>query len=97
MRIASPLRIKTLSASPFLPSFLPASLCRPSDEDECTQFPSVCPPDRPVCTNTYGSYKCRGKRRCNQGFEPNDDGSACVGECSRGAGAVPGLAPTEMP
>lgn len=54
----------------------------PSDEDECTQFPSVCPFDRPVCTNTYGSYKCRAKRRCNQGFEPNDDGSACVGEWS---------------
>lgn len=54
----------------------------PSDEDECTQFPYVCPSDRPVCTNTYGSYKCRAKRRCNQGFEPNDDGSACVGEWS---------------
>lgn len=53
-----------------------------SDKDECTQFPSVCPSDRPVCTNTYGSYKCRSKRRCNQGFEPNDDGSACVGEWS---------------
>ncbi|KAF0027474.1 hypothetical protein F2P81_020215 [Scophthalmus maximus] len=51
---------------------------RCTDKDECTQFPSVCPSDRPVCTNTYGSYKCRAKRRCNQGFEPNDDGSACV-------------------
>lgn len=57
-------------------------LSLPSDQDECTQFPSVCPSDRPVCTNTYGSYKCRAKRRCNQGFEPNDDGSACVGEWS---------------
>uniref|UniRef100_A0AAQ5YZA3 EGF-like calcium-binding domain-containing protein n=1 Tax=Amphiprion ocellaris TaxID=80972 RepID=A0AAQ5YZA3_AMPOC len=55
---------------------------RCTDKDECTQFPSVCPSDRPVCTNTYGSYKCRAKRRCNQGFEPNDDGSACVGEWS---------------
>ncbi|XP_069394424.1 cartilage acidic protein 1 isoform X1 [Paralichthys olivaceus] len=53
---------------------------RCTDKDECTQFPSVCPPDRPVCTNTYGSYKCRAKRRCNQGFEPNDDGSACVAQ-----------------
>lgn len=52
----------------------------PPDEDECTHFPSVCPLDRPVCVNTYGSYKCRAKRRCNQGFEPSDDGSACVGE-----------------
>uniref|UniRef100_A0A8C6UHG5 Cartilage acidic protein 1b n=1 Tax=Neogobius melanostomus TaxID=47308 RepID=A0A8C6UHG5_9GOBI len=34
------------------------------NKDECTQFPSV--------------YKCRAKKRCNQGFEPNDDGSACV-------------------
>ncbi|KAF7219986.1 cartilage acidic protein 1 isoform X2 [Nothobranchius furzeri] len=53
---------------------------RCTDKDECTQFPSVCPSDRPVCTNTYGSYKCRAKRRCNQGFEPNDDGSACVAQ-----------------
>ncbi|CAB1429205.1 unnamed protein product [Pleuronectes platessa] len=53
---------------------------RCTDKDECTQFPSVCPPDRPVCTNTYGSHKCRAKRRCNQGFEPNDDGSACVAQ-----------------
>lgn len=63
-------------------SFLPSPPPPTPDEDECTQFPSVCPSDRPVCTNTYGSYKCRGKRRCNQGFEPNDDGSACVGEWS---------------
>nr|XP_040034821.1 cartilage acidic protein 1 isoform X1 [Gasterosteus aculeatus aculeatus] len=53
---------------------------RCTDKDECTQFPTVCPSDRPVCTNTYGSYKCRAKRRCNQGFEPNDDGSACVAQ-----------------
>ncbi|TKS85610.1 Cartilage acidic protein 1 ASPIC [Collichthys lucidus] len=56
-------------------------------EDECTQFPSVCPFDRPVCTNTYGSYKCRAKRRCNQGFEPNDDGSACVAQVAYFGGA----------
>ncbi|TNN75269.1 Cartilage acidic protein 1 [Liparis tanakae] len=53
---------------------------RCTDKDECTEFPTVCPSDRPVCTNTYGSYKCRAKRRCNQGFEPNDDGSACVAQ-----------------
>ncbi|KAM9559739.1 cartilage acidic protein 1 [Salvelinus alpinus] len=53
---------------------------RCTDKDECTQFPSVCPTDRPVCTNTYGSYKCRANKRCNQGFEPNDDGSACVAQ-----------------
>ncbi|XP_077586241.1 cartilage acidic protein 1 isoform X1 [Stigmatopora nigra] len=50
------------------------------DKDECTQFPSVCPSDRPMCTNTYGSFKCRARRRCNQGFVPNDDGSACVAQ-----------------
>lgn len=55
----------------------------PTDQDECTQFPSVCPSDRPVCTNTYGSYKCRARKRCNQGFEPSDDGSACVGKWIR--------------
>ncbi|XP_028982766.1 cartilage acidic protein 1 isoform X1 [Betta splendens] len=53
---------------------------RCTDKDECTHFPSVCPSDRPVCTNTFGSYKCRAKRRCGQGFEPNDDGSACVAQ-----------------
>uniref|UniRef100_A0A8C1HS62 Cartilage acidic protein 1 n=1 Tax=Cyprinus carpio carpio TaxID=630221 RepID=A0A8C1HS62_CYPCA len=49
-------------------------------QDECTQFPSVCPSERPVCTNTYGSFKCRANKRCNQGYEPNDEGTACVGE-----------------
>ncbi|XP_056147451.1 cartilage acidic protein 1 [Lampris incognitus] len=53
---------------------------RCTDQNECTQFPSVCPPDRPICTNTYGGFKCRTNRRCNQGFEPNDDGSACVAQ-----------------
>ncbi|CAL8256367.1 unnamed protein product [Lota lota] len=53
---------------------------RCTDKDECIQFPSVCAPDRPVCTNTYGSFKCRSNKRCNQGFEPNDDGSACVAQ-----------------
>uniref|UniRef100_A0A8C2FKC5 Cartilage acidic protein 1b n=1 Tax=Cyprinus carpio TaxID=7962 RepID=A0A8C2FKC5_CYPCA len=52
---------------------------RCTDQDECTQFPSVCPSERPVCTNTYGSFKCRANKRCNQGYEPNDEGTACVG------------------
>uniref|UniRef100_A0A3B1K3C0 Cartilage acidic protein 1 n=1 Tax=Astyanax mexicanus TaxID=7994 RepID=A0A3B1K3C0_ASTMX len=49
---------------------------RCTDQDECTQFPSVCPTERPVCTNTYGSFKCRANKRCNQGYEPNDEGTA---------------------
>ncbi|CAL8298636.1 unnamed protein product [Merluccius merluccius] len=53
---------------------------QPQDQDECTQFPSVCPPDRPVCTNTYGGFKCRSNKRCSRGFQPNDDGSACVAQ-----------------
>ncbi|KAJ8361418.1 hypothetical protein SKAU_G00179430 [Synaphobranchus kaupii] len=53
---------------------------RCKDEDECTQFPSVCPRDRPLCINTYGSYKCRANKRCGQGFEPNDEGTACVAQ-----------------
>ncbi|XP_026098614.1 cartilage acidic protein 1-like, partial [Carassius auratus] len=53
---------------------------RCTDQDECTQFPSVCPSERPVCTNTYGSFKCRANKRCNQGYEPNYEGTACVGE-----------------
>ncbi|XP_051771840.1 cartilage acidic protein 1 [Ctenopharyngodon idella] len=53
---------------------------RCTDRDECTQFPSVCPSERPVCTNTYGSFKCRANKRCNQGYEPNDEGTACVAQ-----------------
>ncbi|XP_017320145.1 cartilage acidic protein 1 isoform X1 [Ictalurus punctatus] len=53
---------------------------RCTDQDECTQFPSACPPERPVCTNTYGSFKCRSKKKCNQGHESNDEGSACVAQ-----------------
>ncbi|KAA0718236.1 Cartilage acidic protein 1 ASPIC [Triplophysa tibetana] len=53
---------------------------RCTDRDECTQFPSVCPHERPVCTNTYGSFKCRANKRCNQGYEPNDEGTACVAQ-----------------
>ncbi|XP_077092524.1 cartilage acidic protein 1 isoform X1 [Siphateles boraxobius] len=53
---------------------------RCTDRDECTQFPSACPSERPVCTNTYGSFKCRANKRCNQGYEPNDEGTACVAQ-----------------
>ncbi|XP_066549433.1 cartilage acidic protein 1 isoform X2 [Amia ocellicauda] len=62
---------------------------RCTDKDECTQFPSVCPRDRPVCINTYGAFKCRSNKRCGQGFEPSEDGTACVDvdECQEQAGA----------
>ncbi|KAG8435448.1 hypothetical protein GDO86_013400, partial [Hymenochirus boettgeri] len=50
------------------------------DTDECIQFPFVCPREKPVCINTYGGYKCRPNRRCNRGFEPNEDGTACVAQ-----------------
>uniref|UniRef100_A0A4W4E3N3 EGF-like calcium-binding domain-containing protein n=2 Tax=Electrophorus electricus TaxID=8005 RepID=A0A4W4E3N3_ELEEL len=53
---------------------------RCTDQDECTQFPSVCPPERPICINTYGRFKCRANKRCNQGYEPNDEGTACVAQ-----------------
>ncbi|CAL8237224.1 unnamed protein product, partial [Arctogadus glacialis] len=53
---------------------------RCTDKDECSPFPSVCPPDRPVCTNTYGGFKCRSNKRCGQGYEPSGDGSACVAQ-----------------
>uniref|UniRef100_F6SG07 Cartilage acidic protein 1 n=1 Tax=Ornithorhynchus anatinus TaxID=9258 RepID=F6SG07_ORNAN len=52
--------------------------CR--DSDECIQFPFVCPRDRPVCINTYGSYRCRANKRCSRGYEPNEDGTACVAQ-----------------
>ncbi|KAI4530608.1 hypothetical protein MG293_019497 [Ovis ammon polii] len=50
-----------------------------ADTNECIQFPFVCPRDKPVCVNTYGSYRCRTNKRCNRGYEPNEDGTACVG------------------
>ncbi|XP_023375611.1 cartilage acidic protein 1 [Pteropus vampyrus] len=49
------------------------------DTNECIQFPFVCPRDKPVCVNTYGSYRCRTNKRCSRGYEPNEDGTACVG------------------
>jgi hypothetical protein len=51
-----------------------------SDTNECIQFPFVCPRDKPVCVNTYGSYRCRTNKRCSRGYEPNEDGTACVGK-----------------
>ncbi|XP_063291244.1 cartilage acidic protein 1 isoform X1 [Pelobates fuscus] len=57
-----------------------------ADTDECIQFPFVCPREKPICINTYGGYKCRPNRRCSRGFEPNEDGTACVDidECALG-------------
>ncbi|XP_074963811.1 cartilage acidic protein 1 isoform X1 [Phalacrocorax aristotelis] len=56
------------------------------DIDECTEFPFICPRDKPICINTYGGYRCRSNKRCSRGFEPNEDGTACVDidECARG-------------
>lgn len=34
-----------------------------------------------MCVNTYGSYRCRTNKRCSRGYEPNEDGTACVGKC----------------
>lgn len=55
-----------------------------ADTNECIQFPFVCPRDKPVCVNTYGSYRCRTNKRCNRGYEPNEDGTACVGKWNPG-------------
>ncbi|XP_027566780.2 cartilage acidic protein 1 isoform X1 [Pipra filicauda] len=56
------------------------------DTNECTEFPFVCPRDKPICINTYGGYRCRSNKRCSRGFEPNEDGTACVDidECAQG-------------
>ncbi|XP_067858795.1 cartilage acidic protein 1 [Heptranchias perlo] len=50
------------------------------DADECVQFPTMCPQEKPICINTYGGYKCRPNKRCNRGYEPNEDGTACVAQ-----------------
>nr|AAF21221.1 W307 [Rattus norvegicus] len=49
------------------------------DTNECIQFPFVCPRDKPVCVNTYGSYRCRTNKRCSRGYEPNEDGTSLRG------------------
>ncbi|XP_078079212.1 cartilage acidic protein 1-like isoform X2 [Mustelus asterias] len=54
------------------------------DADECVEFPAKCPREKPICINTYGGYKCRPNKRCNQGYEPNEDGTACVGHSITG-------------
>ncbi|RLV88157.1 hypothetical protein DV515_00015587 [Chloebia gouldiae] len=56
------------------------------DTNECTEFPFICPRDKPICINTYGGYRCRSNKRCSRGFEPNEDGTACVDidECAQG-------------
>uniref|UniRef100_A0A671KA55 Cartilage acidic protein 1-like n=1 Tax=Sinocyclocheilus anshuiensis TaxID=1608454 RepID=A0A671KA55_9TELE len=51
------------------------------DVNECRRLPAVCPHTRPVCTNTYGHYKCSSKR-CVEGYKPNIR-RACVGECRK--------------
>ncbi|KAL2302912.1 hypothetical protein Nmel_010365 [Mimus melanotis] len=57
-----------------------------ADTNECTEFPFICPRDKPICINTYGGYRCRSNKRCSRGFEPNEDGTACVDidECAQG-------------
>ncbi|XP_071302199.1 cartilage acidic protein 1 isoform X1 [Agelaius tricolor] len=50
------------------------------DTNECTEFPFICPRDKPLCINTYGGYRCRSNKRCSRGFEPNEDGTACVAQ-----------------
>ncbi|XP_073698463.1 cartilage acidic protein 1a isoform X1 [Garra rufa] len=53
------------------------------DINECRRLPAVCPHTRPVCTNTYGHYKCSSKKRCVEGYKPSRDGRACVAVASR--------------
>ncbi|KAM9702185.1 LOW QUALITY PROTEIN: cartilage acidic protein 1 [Dama dama] len=64
-----------------------------ADTNECIQFPFVCPRDKPVCVNTYGSYRCRTNKRCSRGYEPNEDGTACVGTLGQSPAPRP-TAPT---
>uniref|UniRef100_A0A672NGJ0 Cartilage acidic protein 1-like n=1 Tax=Sinocyclocheilus grahami TaxID=75366 RepID=A0A672NGJ0_SINGR len=51
------------------------------DANECRRLPAVCPHTRPVCTNTYGHYKCSSKKRCVEGYKPSRDGRACNHIC----------------
>lgn len=44
------------------------------DVDECSERPDRCAPG--VCINTDGGYSCD----CDAGYEPNDDGTECIGE-----------------
>lgn len=48
------------------------------DIDEClTQYPCR---SGQRCTNTNGSYRCEYLLSCSGGYEPNVQGSSCVGE-----------------
>ncbi|XP_041961508.1 cartilage acidic protein 1a isoform X1 [Alosa sapidissima] len=55
---------------------------RCTDFNECKMKPPVCPESLPLCTDTYGAYVCRPKRKCAEGYRSAHGGRACV--------AVPG-------
>ncbi|NXP41316.1 CRAC1 protein, partial [Leiothrix lutea] len=61
------------------------------DTNECIEFPFICPREKPICINTYGGYRCRSNKRCSRGFEPNEDGTACVAQVAFFAGSWSGL------
>uniref|UniRef100_A0A2S2N5R2 Cartilage acidic protein 1 n=1 Tax=bird metagenome TaxID=1833763 RepID=A0A2S2N5R2_9ZZZZ len=72
------------------------------DTNECTEFPFICPRDKPICINTYGGYRCRSNKRCSRGFEPNEDGTACVAQVAffggyPSAGSWPGVPHSALP
>ncbi|XP_052533429.1 cartilage acidic protein 1 isoform X3 [Tympanuchus pallidicinctus] len=67
------------------------------DTNECAEFPFVCPREKPICINTYGGYRCRSNKRCARGFEPNEDGTACVGTTASSPHCSPGLKPQHSP
>nr|XP_032808443.1 cartilage acidic protein 1 isoform X2 [Petromyzon marinus] len=55
------------------------------DVDECSSAQQPCPSTRPLCANTFGSFSCKPDLSCQGGFEPDQQGSACVdlNWCSR--------------
>lgn len=61
---------------------------RCTDEDECARFPRPCPSNRPTCINTFGGYRCLPNRRCSRGYEPNEDGTACVAQVAYFGGGL---------
>ncbi|NXJ70028.1 CRAC1 protein, partial [Rostratula benghalensis] len=68
-----------LVPAPLEPS-QPTTSSPPPHMDECTEFPFICPRDKPTPPPTYGGYRCRSNKRCARGFPPPEDGTACVAQ-----------------
>lgn len=77
-------RFPVLAGSPTrcLPGYFMDSIGRCQDLNECLSNPCK---RGEKCLNLMGSFRCVPKIQCSFGYEPNEDGEACVdiNECAR--------------